>query len=524
MEDSLAPPRPELPPTLPGKAVSPWVDSVPATDYPALDGDLAVDVAIVGGGIAGIMAAFLLKAAGRTVALVEAGRLLQGVTGQSTAKLTSQHGLVYAHLLQHFGRDKAAAYAAANQAAIEHVAQTAGELGIDCDFSRTEAWVWAESDDDLMRLHREAEAAQSLGLPARFVEAAGVPLPFPVRGALCFTQQAQFHPLRYLQHLAARLPGNGSHVFEQSPVQSVGDGEPAQVRTARGQVRAGAVILATHYPLGDHSLYALRLHPHRAYGLAARLATPAPAGMFINVARSRSLRPWPTADGSPGLLVVGEGHPVGEGGDTRARFRRLESWARAELPVVDIDYHWSTHDHHAIDHVPYIGRFTPVSRHLYVATGFAGWGMSHGVVAGLLLRDLVLGRENPWAALYDPARLNLAGARALLRHTLSVGRHWVGDRLRRGETGLAFGEGGVVATSQGRLAVYCDDNGACHAFSPSCPHMGCVLQWNSGERSWDCPCHGSRFDAISGRVLHGPALVPLQPRVFEARRPRGPAD
>ncbi|MES2918375.1 MAG: FAD-dependent oxidoreductase [Pseudomonadota bacterium] len=502
-----------------GKPASLWIATAPATEYPTLAGDIDVDVAIIGGGIAGITAAHELKAAGRRVALLEAGRLLQGVTGQTTAKLTSQHTLIYSHLLQHFGEAKARAYADANQAALAHVAHTVETLGIDCDFRRRDAYTWADSDDDLARLHRETDAALKLALPARFVEAAAVPLPFAVRGALCFAQQAQFHPLKYLQHLAWSIPGEGSHVFEHSPALSVDDGEPAQVTTRQGRVRAGAVIIATHYPFTDHSLYALRLSPYRHYLLAARLDAAAPDGMFINVARTRSLRPYPQ-EGAEGMLVVGEGHTVGEGGDTRGRYQRLETWARSVLPVAGVDYHWSTHDHQSIDRVPYIGRLTPLSRHLYVATGFGGWGMSNGIVAGLLLRDLVLGHENPWAEVFDPARLKLTGAGDFVRHTLTVGRHWVGDRLRRGHAALAPGEAGILATSQGRLAVYRDEQGVSHALSPACTHMGCVVQWNGAEKSWDCPCHGSRFDAISGAVLHGPAPAPLARRTLDTQGER----
>lgn len=517
MDRSMGHPM-DTPSALPGKAASLWIDTAPATRYPVLDDDLAVDVAVVGGGIAGITAAFLLKAAGRRVALLEAGQLLHGVSGQTTAKLTSQHTLIYSRLLQHFGEAKARAYAEANQAAIAHVRATAAGLGIDCDLVESDAWTWADSDDDLRQLQAEADAALRLGLPVRFVGADAVPLPFPVRGGLVFSGQARFHPVRYLQALAAAIPGNGSHVFEHTVAEAADDGEPCQVTTRQGhRVRAGAVILATHYPFTDHSLYALRLQPHRSYLLAARLDGAPPPGMFINVTRTRSLRPYAQGE-VDGVLVVGEGHPVGEGGDTRARYARLADWARQVLPVADFDYHWSTQDHESIDHVPYVGRLTPLSRHLYVATGFGGWGMSNGVAAGLLLRDLVLGQDNPWAEVFDPGRLNLAGTRDFIRHTLTVGRHWVGDRLRRGDRDLSPGEGRVLATAHGRLAVYCDDEGECHALSSACTHMGCVVQWNAAEKSWDCPCHGSRFDAVDGRVLHGPALAPL------ARRPLHPQD
>jgi glycine/D-amino acid oxidase-like deaminating enzyme/nitrite reductase/ring-hydroxylating ferredoxin subunit len=495
-----------------GKATSLWIDTAPEMNFPTQSQAIEVDVVIIGGGISGITAASELKAAGRTVALIEAGRLLQGVTGQTTAKITSQHTLIYSHLIQHFGEARARAYAEANQTAIEYIAQQALAQHIDCDLERREAWTWADSDEEVELLRREAEAAERCGLPARFSES--VPLPFPAKAGLCFENQAQFHPHKYLLPLAQAIPGYGSHVFENTCALKVEQGEPCTVITTRGTIRARDVILATHYPFIDHSLYALRLRPHRAYLLAARLKGPAPEGMFINVQRTRSLRAY-AADEGEMALIVGEGHMVGEGGDTRVRYRNLEQWAREVLPVEEIAYHWSTHDHQSIDHVPLIGRLSPVSRHVYVATGFGGWGMSNGTVAGLLLRDLVLGRENPWAEVYAPNRVNLSGTRDLVRLTFTIGKHWVGDRLRRQAPEIALGEGKVIAGTHGQIAVYRDEQGEMHAHSGSCTHMGCVLQWNGAETSWDCPCHGSRFSAVDGRVLHGPAIEALERRSLD---------
>jgi glycine/D-amino acid oxidase-like deaminating enzyme/nitrite reductase/ring-hydroxylating ferredoxin subunit len=495
-----------------GKATSLWLDTAPEVSFPTQSQAIEVDVAIIGGGISGITAASELKAAGRTVALIEAGCLLQGVTGQTTAKVTSQHTLIYSHLLQHFGEAKARAYAEANQAAIDYIAQQALARHIDCDLERRMAWTWADTDEDLEKLRREAEAAERCGLPSRLSDA--VPLPFATKGGLCFENQAQFHPLKYLLPIAQGIPGEGSHVFENTCALKVEQGEPCTVITRRGSIRARDVILATHYPFIDHSLYALRLRPHRSYLLAANLGGLAPEGMFINVQRTRSLRTYSGA-GSEMALIVGEGHVVGEGGNTRARYQRLEQWARQVLPVQQIAYHWSTHDHQSIDHVPLVGRMTPVSRHVFVATGFGGWGMSNGTAAGLLLRDLVMGRENPWAEVFAPNRVNLSGARDLVRHTFTVGKHWVGDRLRRQAPEVALGEGKVIAGTHGQIALYRDEQGEMHAHSATCTHMGCVLQWNGAETSWDCPCHGSRFSAVDGRVLHGPALEALERRSLD---------
>lgn len=494
------------PQALPGKATSLWLDTALDISFPTLSGTVDVDVAVIGGGIAGITAASLLKAAGRTVALIDAGRLLQGVTGQTTAKITSLHGLIYSDLQQNFGEQGARLYAQANQAAIEHIRHTVTAKSIDCDFQRTDAYTYADRDEDVEKIRHEVEVALRLDLPVRYVDKP--PLPFPVKAAIRCEQQAQFHPLKYLQRLAQEIPGEDSYVFENTCAVRVEPGDPCTVETRKGNIRARDVVLATHYPFGDRSLYALRLRPYRSYLLAARLHGPAPQGMYINVQRTHSLRAH-SGDSGDFVLIVGEGHPVGEGGNTRDRYRRLERWAREVLPVASIDYHWSTHDHRTIDHLPYIGRFAPLSKHVYVATGFGGWGMSNGTVAGMLLRDLITGVDNPWAELYDPNRLNLAGVREFAGLTRTIATHWVGDRLRRLAAEVAPGEGKVVATAQGKLAVYREEDGELHAFSPTCTHMGCVLQWNGAEKSWDCPCHGSRFSAVDGRVLHGPAITAL---------------
>lgn len=490
--------------TLPGQAASLWLATTPETGFPPLQGGLAVDVAIVGGGLAGLTAATLLKAAGKTVAVLEAGRIVQDVTGHTTAKLTSLHTLIYDHLLRHFGKAKARAYGEAQQAAIELVASLVAERQIDCDFTRTEAYTYTDSAAAVGQIGAEAQAAIELGLPANYVEF--TPLPFPVMAAVRFERQARFHPRKYLLALAAGLPGDGCHVFERTRVLEVRQGEPCTLVTEQGSLAARDVVVATHFPFDDKAFFASRLQTHRAYVLAARLAAPVPPGMFIDAAESFSLRSQPVADGEL-ALITGEGHRVGEGGDTRACYQRLEILARNRLPITSVEYRWSTQDNFTPDRVPYIGRFTPRAEHLYVATGFGGWGMSNGTVAGMLLRDLILGRDNPWAEVFDPNRLNFASVPDFVKQNVKVAAHFVADRLPHGESeALAPGEGKVL---HGSVAHYRDEAGQIHRLSAVCSHMGCIVHWNAAEKSWDCPCHGSRF-GIDGRVIHGPAIHPLE--------------
>jgi Rieske Fe-S protein len=287
----------------------------------------------------------------------------------------------------------------------------------------------------------------------------------------------------------------------------VSDDDPCVVTTNQGTINAAAVIVASHFPFNDKILYATRLQPHRSYVLAARLAEPVPQGMFIATDSSHTMRNHSGAEGEF-LLVGGEGHYPGQGDDTIEHYQRVEKWARAHFNVESIVYRWSTQDNQSLDRLPYIGRYSPTSHHVYVAAGFGGWGMTNSMVAGMLLRDLILERENPWAELYDPNRINLKDLPEFAKHSAQVAKHFVGDRLIVTDT-IELGEGKIVNTEAGAVAVYMAEDGSLSAVSPACTHMGCFVQWNSAEKSWDCPCHGSRF-ALDGTVIHGPALKNLK--------------
>jgi glycine/D-amino acid oxidase-like deaminating enzyme/nitrite reductase/ring-hydroxylating ferredoxin subunit len=494
--------------SLPGKPTSLWLDTTPETDFPTLKNSLTADIAIIGGGLAGLTAATLLKAHGKTVAVLEAMHIVQGVTGYTTAKITSLHTLIYDYLIGHFGLEKAHAYADANQAAIEQIARLVQERQIDCDFTRTEAYTYTEKEDQIARIRAEVDAALQLGLPAAFTDS--TPLPFPVKAAVRFDNQAQFHPRKYLLALAGQIQGEGSYVFENTRVMAVDEEEGScRVTTEQGAITAQDVIIASHFPFNDKTLYASRLHPFRSYVLGMRIEGATPRGMFISTDPAYSVRTHPVRNGEL-VLVGGEKHTAGQGGDTVARYQRLEQWARAHFAVKSIDYRWSTQDNRTLDHVPYIGLSTPLSKHVYVATGFGGWGMTNSTVAGMLLSDLILGKVNPWTAVYDPNRLNLESVPELIKQTAEVVQHFVSDRLPgKGADSLVPGEGRVVHTAEGKIALYKSGDGAVTMLSPICTHMGCVVHWNPAEKSWDCPCHGSRFTA-DGKVIHGPAIAHLE--------------
>jgi glycine/D-amino acid oxidase-like deaminating enzyme/nitrite reductase/ring-hydroxylating ferredoxin subunit len=496
-----------------------WIESTPETAYAPLAGDVEVDVAVVGGGITGITLARLLKGAGRSVAVLDAKRILRGATGYTTAKVTVAHSITYSSVAKKFGADGARLYAAANQGALDFIAQTVQEEQIDCDFERKTNYVYAESPDERSQIEGEVEAAQRAGLAASLVEE--TPLPYPVECAFRLDDQAQFHPRKYLLPLAQALVGDGSHVFEETRVLDVKGSGPLRLESDRGTLTARDVVLASHLPMLDRGFFFAKAHPQRSYALACRIAPEGdPDGMYINIGSpTRSVR---TARDDQGMLLLlgGEGHKPGDEPDTEARYRALEEFGRRHWQIDGVAYRWSTQDYSPVDGVPYVGRLTRRGEHVYVATGFKKWGMTNGTAAAIILADLVLGRANPWAELFDAKRLKpLASAEKFVQENASVARHFVGDRLARGDDvaldALARGEGRLVRVGGRKTAAYRDDAGRLHTLSPVCTHMGCHVHWNPAERSWDCPCHGSRFSG-EGSVIQGPATRDLARRDVEA--------
>jgi glycine/D-amino acid oxidase-like deaminating enzyme/nitrite reductase/ring-hydroxylating ferredoxin subunit len=477
-----------------------WLEAQ-APERPRLDRDLKVDVAVVGGGIVGVTTALLLAEAGVHVVLIDAGRIGHGVTGHTTGKVSSQHGMKYAQLRSKHGEDAARTYGEANEAALAWIAARVASDAIDCDFRRRTSYAWSDSRSEA---EDEAQAAADAGLPASFVES--TPLPFDVAGAVRFADQAEFHAHKYVLALAAQLP----EFYEHTHAVHAG----SFVRTPGGRIDADHIVVATHFPFPDRSLAFARAHPQRSYAIACRIAGQIPDGMFINSGSpSRSIRGIPH-DGTEYLMVGGEGHRTGTGGDTERRYAALEAFAREHWDVESVDYRWSAQDNTTVDSLPFVGPMTPFDQRVLMATGFGKWGLTGGTAAALILADRILGRENPWASLFDPNRLNArASAGKLVTENAKAGVRFVADRLtKRGQrdlSDLAPGEGDIVRHRGEKVAGYRDEDGTLHAVSPTCTHMGCQVNFNRAERSWDCPCHGSRF-APDGTVLQGPAVHRLE--------------
>jgi glycine/D-amino acid oxidase-like deaminating enzyme/nitrite reductase/ring-hydroxylating ferredoxin subunit len=493
-----------------------WLDGLerpsfpPGPDHLSLD----VDVVVIGGGITGLTTATLLVDAGATVALVEAERVGGGTTGSTTGKVTSQHGLLYADLVRRHGWDRARVYAEANQRAIETIHRLADRCA-DARFEWAPAYVYATTRDDREAVERESRCAAELGLPATLTDTSD--LPFEIDVALRFDDQAHIHPGHYVVGLARAFVAGGGIVAEGTRALDVDeDRDGVTVRTAGalgpGTVRARHAVVATLIPFLDIGGYFAKATAHREYGIAARLRGPTPTGMHITAGQpTRSTRPWHDGD-RQGVIVVGEGHPTGRGDPRPGRWGALERWTREHFDVVSFDHRWSAQDYTTIDLVPYVGRM-PFRRHTYVATGFNKWGLTNGTVAATLLTDALTGRTNPAHEAFDARRLGglRTAARAAVVN-LEVGREfvagWTGRLRSSSASDLAPGEGGIVELDGRSVAAYRDEDGRLVAVSATCTHLGCTVRWNGAERSWDCPCHGSRF-ATDGTVLTGPAVAPL---------------
>lgn len=501
--------------------VSPWVHTMEHPELPVLGvQDTAPDVLVIGGGIVGMTTALLLQQSGRRVTVIDARQLMHSVTTHSTVKVTVGHGTVYSQIEETRGQHAAAVYADANVAGFDQILEIIRTTGIDCMLHRGDPHVvYAESAQDQDQLEREAEVVQRLGLSAALRDDA--PLPFDVTAALEFDDQVHFHPGRYLAGMAEAVVNGGGAVIEGVRALDVDEGgDGCRVRTSAGTVSAPHVVVATQFPFLDRGGHFAWLEPSRSYGVAGVLPPGTPAGMTINVGTPTHSTRTVALGGEELLIVVGEGHPVGHVNDTAERWARLRQWATERFGVSDFRYHWSAEETSSLDKVPFAGRISPVSHRVLTAAGFGGWGMTNGTASALILRDLVLGDRNPWAEVFDARRAEATiPGREFVKHNVHVGKTWLKDRLSAapdaGLETLQPGDAGIINVGGKKTAAYRDDEGTVHALSPVCTHMGCDVEWNAGEKSWDCPCHGSRF-SYEGEVLHGPASTPLRRRDTDA--------
>jgi glycine/D-amino acid oxidase-like deaminating enzyme/nitrite reductase/ring-hydroxylating ferredoxin subunit len=487
-----------------------WVESTSSESYPPLRGGTDADVCVVGAGLVGITAAILLQEGGRDVVVIEMDRVVQGVTGHTTAKVTSGHGLIYASLESSHGADAARGYAQANEAGLARIAELVDRYSIDCDFERKANYAYCERPEDADDVRAEVDAAARAGLDVSLVTESS--LPFPIAAAIELRDQAQFHPRKYLLALLGAFTANGGRVFEQTRATGIDEGSPCVVETHGGEVRARNVVLATHYPFVDRALLFPRVHPKRSYVVAGP-ADRLPEGMFISSTEpTRSVRTIPDGDRTL-LLVSGEGHSTGQEYETEERYENLDRWG-VEHFGLKTEYRWSTQDGSSVDQLPYVGTIRRGNDDVFTATAFNKWGFTNGTVAAEIISDAILGRSNEWADLFDVHRVTVKqSAEKFISENTKVAIHFVRDRAlhpqRSSPDDLAPGEAGIHRAGTQMVAAYRDEAGQLHQVSAICTHLRCVVAWNPAEKTWDCPCHGSRFD-FDGHVIQGPAVVDLE--------------
>lgn len=466
-----------------------WSKTYTRKQRPALEEDIEADAAVIGGGMAGILTAWYLERAGVRTVVLEAEQIGGGQTGNTTAKITSQHGMFCHTFIEKKGEETARKYVQANQRAVQEYKKLIREEHICCDLTECDAYVYSKDGE---KLKRETEAARKLGVCADFVRQ--IEIPAACAGAVRFPAQAEFHPLKFISALARRL-----RVYEDSRVTEVAD---QQVKTACGSVKAGKIVFASHFPfINFPGMYFARMHQERSYVLALEDAGDL-KGMYIGDGKETlSFRQY-----GQYILLGGQSHRTGENKGGR-RYEKLKSAAKELYPKSSVAAYWSAQDCITADSVPFIGCYSPDRPNWFVASGFRKWGMTSSMAAAMILRDMICGIENEYAEVFAPGRFSAEELPQLMKD----GKEAVKGTVKRlfhipSETAetLERGSGAVVETPEGKAGVFKTEENVIRQVDIVCPHLGCELTWNPDERSWDCPCHGSRFDS-EGRLLDGPA-------------------
>ncbi len=498
-----------------GTTLSLWAATADTPKEPILNSDLTVDVCIVGAGIAGLTTAYLIARQGKSVVVLDDGPIGGGMTARTTAHLSNALDDRFFELERLFGEEGSRLAAKSHTAAIDKVEEIVQDEQIDCEFERVDGYLFVPPDGSTSLLEDELKAAHRAGLTnVKRLDRAHLEC-FDTGPCLHFPRQAQFHPLKYLTGLTRAIERDGGQIFTSTHADEIEEG---CVTAANGhKVNAAAIVVATNSPVNDRVAIHTKQAPYTTYVIGSRIergSVPTillwdmpkdlhDAYHYIRVERGVEYDI---------LIVGGEDHKTGQQHDGAQRFGKLEQWTRSRFPIGEVKYHWSGQVMEPVDSLAFIGR-NPGDENVFVATGDSGMGMTHGTIAGMLLTDLIMGKKNLWTELYDPSRKTLSAIKDFAEENINVAVQYT-DALTPGDVDsvekIRAGDGAVLRKGLSKVAVYRDDDGVVHSMSAVCTHLGCIVTWNASEKTWDCPCHGSRFDAV-GSVINGPANRDLPP-------------
>jgi glycine/D-amino acid oxidase-like deaminating enzyme/nitrite reductase/ring-hydroxylating ferredoxin subunit len=493
-----------------------WLDRAALPTYPALAANERADVCVVGAGIAGLTTAYLLTRAGKSAIVLDAGSIISGETQRTTAHLVTALDDRYFELERLHGEHGAKLAAESHAAAIDTIEQIVGEEKIDCDFERVDGYLFSAAERPSAELDRELAATHRAGLTKTKIVDRAPLASFDTGRALLFPRQAQFHPLKYLTAVAAAIVRDGGRIFAHTRAAKIAGGTSAQVTTIEGHhVSCDAIVVATNTPANDRLVIHTKQAAYQTYAIG--VAVPAgtvPRALYwdtgdpFHYVRTQQATPGPSGSARDILIVGGEDHKSGQADDAEARYAKLEAWTRQRFPMAtDIRYRWSGQVMVSVDRLAYLGRNPLDHDNVYVATGDSGTGLTHGTIAGMLMTDLIMGRENPWTNLYSPSRVTMGAAENYAREAANMVAQFA-DWLTAGDVEkdhlIPLGTGAIVRHGLTKVAIYREADGTFHECSAVCPHLGGIVCWNHAEKTWDCPAHGSRFDRF-GKVLHGPA-------------------
>jgi len=507
------------------KSTSLWIDTAHRPSAAPLVEDTSADVCVVGAGIAGLTTAYLLAREGRSVALIDAGEVGNGQTAVTTAHLSSVIDDGFTEMLRLHGPDGARLAHESHARAVDRIDMICGDEHIDCHFERVDGYLFLGKKDKESTIDEELEAARAADVKVMRLPQA------PVKGfssgpCLRFPNQAQFHPLRYLNGVADAFMRRGGRIYSQTRAESADGGDRACVKTASGHaIRAGSIVVATNSPFNDLVAIHTKQAPYTTYAIGLRVAVSEVTHAlywdtedpyhYVRLQQTTNRELGGDNDERVDILIVGgEDHKSAQANDAEKRFECLVSWARERFPKAGpLEFRWSGQVMETVDGLGYIGRNPLDADNVYIATGDSGMGMTHGTIAGMLITDLIQRRANPWTELYDPARVRTGAAVEWVKENLNVALQYK-DWLTRGDVKsideITPNNGAIIVEAGRKIAVYRDERGTIHRRSAVCPHLGCIVGWNPAASSWDCPCHGSRFDRF-GAVFNGPSPKDLDP-------------